>query len=64
MDDFEKERFQNLLTWINEYDEKDPKTYKDISPNTLMIDAFKKFDLDQGTIDFTGHALALYSDDE
>jgi hypothetical protein len=29
-----------------------------------MIDAFKNFGLDQDTIDFTGHALALHSDDE
>ena len=61
---FEKRRFRNLLVWVNEYDEKDPKTYKDVPPNTRMIDAFKKFGLDQDTIDFTGHALALYSDDE
>ena len=61
---FEKRRFRNLLVWINEYDENDPKTYKDIPPNMRMIDAFKKFDLSQDTIDFTGHALALHSDDE
>jgi Rab GDP dissociation inhibitor len=61
---FEKRRFRNLLIWVNEYDEKDPKTYKDIPPNTRMIDAFKKFGLDQDTIDFTGHALALHSDDD
>jgi Rab GDP dissociation inhibitor len=61
---FEKRRFRNLLIWVSEYDEKDPKTYKDVPPNTRMIDAFKKFGLDQDTIDFTGHALALHSDDE
>ncbi|CAF4468835.1 unnamed protein product, partial [Rotaria magnacalcarata] len=61
---FEKRRFRNLLVWINDYDEKDPKTYKDVPPNTRMIDAFKKFGLDQDTIDFTGHALALHSDDD
>lgn len=61
---FEKRRFRNLLVWVSEYDENNPKTHKDISPNTRMIDAFKKFGLDQETIDFTGHALALYSDDE
>ena len=61
---FEKRRFRNLLVWVNEYNEADPKTYKDIPPNMRMVDAFKKFGLDQDTIDFTGHALALYSDDE
>ena len=61
---FEKRRFRNFLVWVNEYDEKDPKTYKDVPPNMRMIDAFKKSDLSQDTIDFTGHALALHSDDE
>lgn len=61
---FEKRRFRNFLSWVNAYDEKDPSTYKEIPPNTRMIDAFKKSDLSQDTIDFTGHALALYSDDE
>jgi Rab GDP dissociation inhibitor len=61
---FEKRRFRNLLVWVNEYDENDPKTYKNVPPNTRMIDAFKNFGLDQETIDFTGHALALHSDDE
>lgn len=60
----EKRRFRNLLIWASDYNEKDPKTFKDIPPTTKMIDAFKKFGLDQDTIDFTGHALALYSDDE
>ena len=64
MDLFEKRRFHNLLVWINDYNEKDSKTYRNILPNARMIDAFKKFDLSQDTIDFTGHALALYSDDE
>jgi Rab GDP dissociation inhibitor len=61
---FEKRSFRDLLLWANKYDENDPKTHKNIPPNTRMIDAFKKFGLNQDTIDFTGHALALYSDDE
>lgn len=61
---FEKRRFKNLLVWVNNYDEKDPKTYNDIPPNMPMVEAFKKYSLDQEVMDFTGHALALYSDDE
>ena len=60
----EKRRFGNMLVWANDYDEKEPKTQKNIPPTMNMIDAFKKFSLDQDTIDFTGHAIALYSDDE
>lgn len=61
---FEKRRFRNMLIWACEYDEHDPKTQKGISPEMPMISAFKKFDLDQETINFTGHALALHSTDE
>ncbi|ETE58253.1 Rab GDP dissociation inhibitor alpha, partial [Ophiophagus hannah] len=31
---------------------------------TTMRDIYKKFDLGQDVIDFTGHALALYRTDE
>lgn len=61
---FEKRRFRNFLIWVNDYDERDPKTYKDVPPNMPMVEAFKKFSLDQEVMDFTGHALALHSDDE
>ena len=61
---FEKRRFRSFLIWAYEYKEDNPATYKDIPPTTRMIDAFKKFRLEQDTIDFIGHALALYSDDE
>ena len=33
-------------------------------PKTPMEAVFKHFNLDQNTIDFIGHALALYRDDE
>ena len=35
-----------------------------VLPETLMEDVFERFGLDQNTIDFIGHALALYRDDE
>ncbi len=35
-----------------------------IDPKSPMRAAFDKFGLDQNTVDFTGHALALYRDDE
>lgn len=31
---------------------------------TTMNEVYKKFGLDTNTVDFTGHALALYRDDE
>ena len=35
-----------------------------LEPNSHMKEAFQKFGLEQNTIDFIGHALALYRDDE
>ena len=35
-----------------------------VDPKSSMKEGFNKFGLDQNTIDFIGHALALYRDDE
>lgn len=35
-----------------------------LPPETPMKTVFEHFRLDQNTIDFVGHALALYRDDE
>ena len=61
---FEKRRFRNFLIWVQEFDEKDPKTFKDKSPSEPMSEIYKKFGLEKGTIDFTGHAMALFLNDE
>eukprot|EP00053_Salpingoeca_punica_P013749 m.124505 g.124505 ORF g.124505 m.124505 type:complete len:448 (+) comp16294_c0_seq1:155-1498(+) len=61
---FEKRRFVNFLTWVHGFDEKDPQTWKGLPPTTIMADVFKHFSLDENTQDFTGHALALYRDDD
>ena len=61
---FEKRRFRNFLMWVQEFDEKDPKTFKDKTPNEPIVDIYKKFGLEKGTIDFIGHAMALYLNDE
>ncbi len=37
---------------------------KGMDPKTPMKAAFDKYGLDQNTVDFTGHALALHRDDE
>jgi Rab GDP dissociation inhibitor len=62
---FEKRRFKNFLVFVQDFDENDPKTWKDIDPkNMTMEDVYKKFGLDANTSDFVGHALALQRDDE
>ncbi|XP_063241009.1 rab GDP dissociation inhibitor alpha [Bacillus rossius redtenbacheri] len=62
---FEKRRFRNFLIYVQDVREDDPKSWKDMDPNILtMQQIYDKFGLDKNTQDFTGHALALYRDDE
>ena len=39
---FEKRRFRNFLLWVQEFDENDPRTFKDKSPNEPIIEIYKK----------------------
>ncbi|KAK3101639.1 hypothetical protein FSP39_005102 [Pinctada imbricata] len=62
---FEKRRFKNFLQFAQEFDIDDPKTYKNVdAKTTTAADVYKKFGLDGNTQDFTGHAIALYRDDD
>lgn len=62
---FEKRRFRNFLIYVQDFKEEDPKTWKDFDPSTANAQAlYDKFGLDKNTQDFTGHALALYRDDD
>jgi Rab GDP dissociation inhibitor len=61
---FEKRRFRNFLIWVFDFDEKDPKTFKDKDPYGPISAVYTKFGLDKGTIDFIGHAMALYLNDD
>lgn len=62
---FEKKRCRNFYLYCQDIDIKDPKTWKDIDIyKQPMKDVFKKYSLEENTIDFLGHAVALYSDDD
>jgi len=62
---FEKRRFRSLLIYIEEYDPANEKTWKNFNCKAQsMQELFDKFGLDANTADFTGHALALYLNDE
>jgi Rab GDP dissociation inhibitor len=62
---FEKRRFRNLLVYIQEFKEDDPKTWKDFDPRSqTMLQLYEKHGLDLNTQDFTGHALALHRNDD
>jgi len=62
---FEKRRFKNFLCYVQEHDLSDPKTWKDFDARTMTtLQLYEKFGLDANTQDFTGHAIALWRDDE
>ncbi|CAG5127950.1 unnamed protein product, partial [Candidula unifasciata] len=60
---FEKRRFKNFLQHVQDYDVNDPKTWKGVEPTMTAKSLYEKFGLDANTQDFTGHALALYRND-
>lgn len=61
----EKRRCHKFYKFLNKFDEKNPSTYpkKDPFKNTF-IQVIDEFGLDDGTIDFLGHAVALYTTEE
>lgn len=62
---FEKRRFKKFLVAVQSMDFNNPQTWNGTDPHkTTMDELYKKFDLDENTADFTGHALALYRDDK
>jgi len=63
---FEKRRCQKFLMFVQDFERDDPKTHNklDLSKKTPKELLQKDFSLEPDTIDFLGHALALYLDDE
>ena len=60
----EKNRFRKFMTFIQDYDAKDPKTQNGLLPDAKFSEFFKKYGLEANTIDFVGHAVALYTNDD
>lgn len=60
----EKNRCKNFFVFIQKYDPENVKTHGGLdlakAPFSALI---KKFDLADNTVDFIGHAVALYTDD-
>ncbi len=62
---WEKKRCRNFFIYIAEMDFDDEGTWKGIDVNSQpMSDVFKKFKLEDNTIDFIGHAVALFNNDQ
>jgi len=62
----DKNRFRQFLQYVAQYDHKDKATHKwgyDLDKMTAA-ELYKKFSLGSSVQNFTGHAIALYLDDE
>lgn len=59
----EKRRCQKFLEAMQTFEEGNPKTYGGIDPEKPAKLMFDKYGLEPNTIDFVGHAVALYTDE-
>ena len=58
----EKSDFADFLRYVQEWQENNPNTWKDLDPNVAtMPQVFEEFDLNSDFSDFAGCALALFS---
>merc|ERR1712137_205521 len=61
----EKRRFKKFLEFTATWEPTSGANYKGVDPNkATMREVFKKFSLDDNTVDFTGHAIALHLNDD
>jgi Rab GDP dissociation inhibitor len=61
---FEKKRLRNFYIYLDKLNLEDTKTWGDNDLRNMTMEAlFKKFSLEENTIDFLGHAVALHRDD-
>jgi len=61
---FQKRRFKSFIEWVNDYDPAVPKTHVLDCNKETSAAVFAYWKLEAETIIFTGHALALYLDDD
>jgi len=62
---FEKRRCQKFFMFAEAYDEAKPDTHKGYDLHKMtMAELYGKFGLEPDTIDFIGHAMCMYRDDE
>ncbi|XP_071735377.1 guanosine nucleotide diphosphate dissociation inhibitor At5g09550-like [Rutidosis leptorrhynchoides] len=61
---FEKRRARKFFIYVQDYDESDKKSHEGLDVTKVPArDLTKKYGLDDNTVDFIGHALALYRND-
>ncbi len=61
---WQKNKFRGFLQFCGKYQDSDPATHEGLKVDKMTAaQLFEFYDLNEDTIDFTGHALALYMDD-
>ncbi|XP_052484613.1 guanosine nucleotide diphosphate dissociation inhibitor At5g09550 isoform X2 [Gossypium raimondii] len=61
---FEKRRARKFFIYVQDYDDNDPKSHEGLDLNKVTArELISKYGLEDDTIDFIGHALALHSND-
>ncbi|KAJ7943725.1 Guanosine nucleotide diphosphate dissociation inhibitor [Quillaja saponaria] len=64
MDFFEKRGARNFFIYVQDYKENDPRSHEGLDLNKVTAkNLISKYGLDDNTVDFIGHALALHLDD-
>lgn len=61
---FEKNRCRKFFQFVQDFDPKDPNTFKGYNPQGPFKEIVKQFGLETNTIDFIGHAVALFTNDD
>ena len=62
---FQKRRYKNFLQWVLDVKVDDPKTWDKLDLTKMtMKEVFSYWKCDDNTIDFTGHAVALFNNDD
>ncbi|GAB2292030.1 hypothetical protein Dimus_026278 [Dionaea muscipula] len=58
---FEKRRARKFFIYVQDYEDNDPKSHEGLDLNKITArDLISKYGLEDDTVDFIGHALALY----
>ncbi|KAF8044196.1 hypothetical protein BT93_A2241 [Corymbia citriodora subsp. variegata] len=61
---FEKRRARKFFIYVQDFEESDPKSHEGLDLNKVTArEVISKYGLEDDTIDFIGHALALHIDD-
>jgi len=62
---FQKRRFKNFVEYVNSWEPDDAKTHDNMDLNKVTSrQLMTYFKLDDNTVSFTGHSLALYPNDD